>query len=110
MGTTWVAWNIPADVTQLREGLPEQDSLTEPEELRQGVNSRGTIGFLGPRPPAGDPPHNYHVQIFAIDRVLDVPITGADRDQLLSALKGHVLARGELVGQFARPAGQVSRP
>jgi len=106
----WVAWNIPVDVTQLREGLPEQDLLTDPEALRQGVNSRGTIGFLGPRPPAGDPPHHYHVQIFAVDRVLDVPITGADRDQLLNALKGHVLARGELVGQFARPAGQVSRP
>jgi Raf kinase inhibitor-like YbhB/YbcL family protein len=106
----WVAWNIPASVTGLREGLQEQDVLTDPPGLRQGVNSRGTVGYLGPRPPAGDPPHTYHVQIFALDAVLDMPFSGADRDQVLAAAKGHVLARGELTGTFARPAAQVSRP
>ena len=105
----WVAWNIPADVTSLREAVQEDDLLKEPDGLRQGVNSRGTIGYLGPRPPAGQPPHVYHVQIFALDRVLDMPLTGADRDQVLSAANGHVLARGELTGTFARPE-QVSRP
>ncbi|HWA74028.1 MAG TPA: YbhB/YbcL family Raf kinase inhibitor-like protein [Polyangiaceae bacterium] len=105
-----VAWNIPAPETTLREGLPEQDLLTEPEGLRQGVNSRGTVGYLGPRPPAGDPPHAYHVQVFALDRVLDVPLSGADRDQVLAAANGHVLAAGELVANFARPDTQVSRP
>ena len=106
----WVAWNIPASVTGLREGLQEQDLLIDPPGLRQGVNSRGTVGYLGPRPPAGDPPHMYHVQVFALDAVLDMPFSGADRDQVLAAAKGHVLARGELTGTFARPAGQVSRP
>jgi len=106
----WVAWNIPADVTSLREGLQEQDLLDDPPGLRQGVNSRGSVGFLGPRPPAGDPPHTYHVQIFALDSVLDMPYTGADRDQVLAAASGHVLAGGELTGMFARPDTQVSRP
>jgi len=106
----WVAWNIPADVTSLREGIPEQDLLTDPAGMRQGVTSRGTVGYLGPRPPAGDPPHTYHVQMFALDTELDVPITGANRDQVLAAVAGHVLARGELTGSFARPATQVSRP
>ncbi len=106
----WVAWNIPGTVTELREAIPKQDLLKQPEGLRQGVTSRGTIGFLGPRPPAGDPAHTYHVQVFALDSVLDVPITGADRDDLLRAIKGHVLAGGELTGTFARPDGQVSRP
>jgi Raf kinase inhibitor-like YbhB/YbcL family protein len=106
----WVAWNIPADVTELREALPEQDLLTDPAGLRQGVTSRGTIGYLGPRPPAEDPEHVYHVQVFALDRVLELPITGADRDQVLAAASGHVLARGALTGRFARPPGQVSRP
>ncbi|MFZ5893807.1 MAG: YbhB/YbcL family Raf kinase inhibitor-like protein [Myxococcota bacterium] len=105
----WVAWNIPA-LTGLREGLPEQDLLSDPPGLRQGINSRGTIGYLGPRPPAGDPPHVYHVQVFAIDTVLEIPVTGATRDDVLTALTGHVLASGELTGSFARPAGQVSRP
>jgi Raf kinase inhibitor-like YbhB/YbcL family protein len=106
----WVAWNIPASETSLREGLPEQDLLTDPPGMRQGLTSRGTIGYLGPRPPAGDPPHVYHAQVFALDSVLDVPLSGADRDQVLAAAQGHVLAAGELTGSFARPEGQVSRP
>jgi Raf kinase inhibitor-like YbhB/YbcL family protein len=106
----WVAWNIPASTVSLREGLQERDLLEDPPYLRQGVNSRGTIGYLGPRPPAGDPPHVYHVQLFALDVVLAMPFSGADRDQVLAAAAGHVLARGELTGTFARPATQVSRP
>jgi Raf kinase inhibitor-like YbhB/YbcL family protein len=105
----WVAWNIPATTVSLREGLQEQDLLKDPPGMRQGVNSRGTVGYLGPRPPAGDPPHVYHVQVFALDRLLDMPFSGADRDQVLMAMNGHVLGRGELTGTFARP-DQVSRP
>lgn len=106
----WVAWNIPATVTDLREGLQEQDALLDPDGLRQGVTSRGNVGYLGPRPPAGDPPHVYHVQVFALDALLELPLSGANRDQLLAAMAGHVIARGELTGTFARPATQVSRP
>jgi Raf kinase inhibitor-like YbhB/YbcL family protein len=106
----WVVWNIPATVNDLREGLQEQDVLLDPPGLRQGVTSRGNVGYLGPRPPAGDPPHVYHVQVFALDTVLDVPLSGANRDQLLAAMSGHVIARGEIKGTFARPATQVSRP
>ncbi|HET9929691.1 MAG TPA: YbhB/YbcL family Raf kinase inhibitor-like protein [Polyangiaceae bacterium] len=106
----WVVWNIPAALLELREGLQEQDILTDPRGLRQGVTSRGNVGYLGPRPPAGDPPHTYHVQVFALDTILEVPISGASRDTLLGAMAGHVVARGELVGTFARPATQVSRP
>ncbi len=106
----WLAWNIPADVTSLHEGLAKQDLQSDPPGLRQGVNSHGSVGFAGPRPPAGDPAHTYHVQLFALDSLLDTPITGADRDQVLAAARGHVLARGQLTGKFARPEGQVSRP
>jgi phosphatidylethanolamine-binding protein (PEBP) family uncharacterized protein len=50
------------------------------------------------------------VQLFALDAVLDVPLSGADRDQVLAAANGHVIAQGELTGSFARPTTQVSRP
>jgi Raf kinase inhibitor-like YbhB/YbcL family protein len=95
----WVAWNIPADVTSLPEGLQEQMRLTQPEGLMQGKTSRGSVGYYGPRPPMGDPPHHYHFLLLALDRMLDLP-PGADRDQLLSAAKGHVIAKGELVGTY----------
>jgi len=106
----WVVWNVPVGVTDLREGLQEKEILFDPPYLRQGVTSRGNVGYLGPRPPEGDPAHEYHVQVFALDAVLDVPISGANRDDILAAASGHVLARGELIGNFARPESQVPRP
>jgi Raf kinase inhibitor-like YbhB/YbcL family protein len=95
----WVAWNIPADRTTLPEGLQEQPRLTEPEGLLQGRTSRGSVGYFGPKPPVGDPPHHYHFQVFALDAKLDVP-AGADRDQVLASMQGHVLGAGELVGTY----------
>jgi len=95
----WVAYNIPADRTSLPEGLEDQDLLTQPARLLQGKTSKGNIGYFGPRPPVGDPPHHYHFQVFALDRKLDVP-PGAERDDVLAAMDGHVLAAGELVGTY----------
>lgn len=95
----WVAWNIPADVTKLPDGVQEQPRLTEPDGVLQGRNSRGSTGYYGPRPPVGDPAHRYHFQVFALDAQLDVPF-GADRDQVLAAMQGHVLAKGEIVGKY----------
>ena len=60
------------------------------------MNSRGSIGYFGPRPPKGDPPHHYHFQIFALDAELRLP-PGVDRHILADAMAGHVLAKGELV-------------
>ena len=99
----WTAWNIPAGVTALPAGLPERDRVDLPGlgGMMQGATSRGSTGYYGPRPPAGDPPHRYHVQVFALDRALDLPL-GAARDQLLAAARGHVLARGEVVGTVRR--------
>lgn len=95
----WLAWNIPPSVIKLPEGLQEQPRLTVPEGVLQGRNTRGSAGYYGPHPPVGDPPHHYHFQIFALDTTLSVP-PGADREALLSAMKGHVLAKGELVGRY----------
>ncbi len=101
----WVAWNIPATLTTLPEGLQEQPRLTEPEGLLQGKTSRGSVGYLGPRPPVGEPPHHYHFQLLALDTVLDVPF-GAERDEVLAAAKGHVIAKGVLTGTYQ----QKTRP
>lgn len=98
----WVAWNIPADTTSLREGLQAADRFKNPDGLAQGANYTGKIGYSGPKPPQGDAPHHYHLQVFALDAALDLPI-GSDRADLLNAMNGHVLAKGEVVGSFARP-------
>jgi Raf kinase inhibitor-like YbhB/YbcL family protein len=91
----WLAWNVnPAAGT-----LPEKSGGA----VRQGRNGHGGNGYWGPHPPSG-PAHHYHFELFA----LDAPLTladGADRDQLVAAMTGHVLAKGELVGLFAAPKG-----
>lgn len=97
----WLAWNIPPMVTMLPEGVQEQPRLTEPEGVLQGKTTRGSVGYMGPKPPPGDPAHRYHFQVFALDTMLDVPF-GADRDQLLAAMKGHVIGKGEVMGKYAQ--------
>jgi Raf kinase inhibitor-like YbhB/YbcL family protein len=103
----WIVWNIPAYATSLRRALPMQDALEDPEGARQGPTTGGGVGYHGPRPAPGDSPHHYHVEVFALDRLLDLP-PGAGREELLTAIAGHVLASGELVGVFER--GPASRP
>jgi Raf kinase inhibitor-like YbhB/YbcL family protein len=95
----WVAYNIPGSVTCLPEGLDREAHLGGREGFLQGRTSEGGVGYFGPRPPEGDPAHHYHFQVFALDRPLDVP-PGAERDAVIAAMKGHVLASGELVGTF----------
>lgn len=95
----WLAWNIPAHMTTLPAGLQKQARLTEPPGVLQGRTSRGSVGYFGPRPPAGDPPHHYHFQVFALDTEVASP-AGAERDEVLAAMKGHVLAAGELIGTY----------
>lgn len=103
----WVVWNIPGKLRELREGLQTMERLSDPDGLRRGPNAMGAIGYKGPRPPKGDPPHRYHFQVFALDRMLDLP-AGTTRDELIQAMKGHVLASGELTGTFQNPSGRPS--
>jgi Raf kinase inhibitor-like YbhB/YbcL family protein len=96
----WIAV-MPAQLRNLPEGIPPIEKSPRIENARQGSNSRTEFGYFGPRPPPGDPPHSYHFQVFALDRTLNLP-TGFNRHALLEAMEGHVLAKGDLVGTFAR--------
>jgi Raf kinase inhibitor-like YbhB/YbcL family protein len=90
----WLAWNIGPSPADLAEA-------SVPAGVRQGRNSHGDNAYFGPRP-HGSKPHHYHFQLFALDRMLDLP-AGADREHLLAAMSGHVLAKGDLVGLFRQP-------
>ena len=68
----------------------------------QGKNSDGSVGYFGPHPPKGAPPHHYHFQVFALDRKA-VARPGTERDAVLHDMAGHVLAKGLLVGTYERP-------
>lgn len=98
----WVAWNIPADTRELREGLPPMEGLSDPRGMRQGMNSLGRPGYFGSKPPKGEPPHRYFYQLFALDKKLEL-LPGATRKEVLAACEGHVLAVGVFHGTFERP-------
>jgi len=98
----WLIWNIPATTTSLPQGLPGTIQLAEPKMARQGANTTGQIGWSGMKPPVGDPAHHYHFQVFALGAPLALT-AGANREALIAAMKGHVLARGEIVGTYAQP-------
>jgi len=95
----WVAWNIAPDVSELPEAVPTVPQVPSLMNLRQGRNTRGSIGYYGPRPPIGGQAHDYHFQLFALDTVLNL-VPGSSREQLLEAMQGHVVAKGEVVGSY----------
>ncbi len=98
----WVAWNIPADVTHLDTDLTKVAQPPLPAGMHQGFNGKQRNGYFGPRPPAGDPPHHYHFELFALDNMPTLP-NDADRDALVAALDSHVIAKGELVATSQAP-------
>ena len=89
--THWLVWNIPAQTNSVAEG-------STPKGVH-GTNDFGKSGYKGPCPPPGT--HRYSFKIFALDRELDLR-GGAKRSQVDAAMKGHVIAQGELVGRYAR--------
>jgi Raf kinase inhibitor-like YbhB/YbcL family protein len=97
----WVAWNIPEGINALPQALAKTPRLQKPQGMIQGVNSAGEYGWYGCEPPDGDGPHRYHFQVFALSARLDMD---ADTPfiELLNALKGRVLAEGELIGTYER--------
>ena len=101
----WLAWNIPPDMHELPEDIRGDTAPRAPSGIRQGRNDRGSIGWFGPRPPAGDAPHHYHFQVLALDAMLDLE-EGASRDELLRTIDGRVIAKGELVATSEAPTQQ----
>ena len=95
----WVAWNIAPSLSALPEAVPAVPQVPDLMNLRQGRNTRGSIGYFGPRPPIGDQSNHYHFQLFALDTVLNL-VPGSSREDLLAAMEGHVLAKGELIGTY----------
>ena len=98
----WVIYNIPATANGLPENIPFAPGATMPSEITgavQGISGFRRPIYRGPAPPAGKL-HRYHFVVYALDRG-DLP-AGLNRAELLDAIKGHLLGRGELIATYER--------
>jgi Raf kinase inhibitor-like YbhB/YbcL family protein len=100
-GRTWIHW-VLYDLRPTERGLPEgvEPKGTLPSGARQGRNDFGKIGYGGPCPPPG-PSHRYYFRLYALDTRLELS-AGATRAQIERSIRGHVLARAELMGRYRR--------
>ncbi len=96
--THWVLFNIASDSRGLPEAVPTQAEL--PTGAVQGKNGFGRIGYGGPCPPPGHP-HRYQFSLYALDQPLALK-AGVSKKQLLDAMKGHIVAQGQLTGTYQR--------
>lgn len=97
---TWVHWvifNIPATVGGLPENVSGQKEISGLG--KNGKNSWQRLGYGGPCPPSGT--HRYYFKLYALDTLLNLN-PGATKEELLKAMKGHVLAEAQIMGKYKR--------
>jgi Raf kinase inhibitor-like YbhB/YbcL family protein len=66
---------------------------------KNGKNTSGHLGYDGPCPPGGT--HRYYFKFYALDTMLNLK-AGLTKDELLKAMKGHVLDETQLMGRYKR--------
>ena len=89
--THWIVWNIDPKTTQMAEN-------SAPAGAVQGTSDFGKRNYGGPCPPSGT--HRCFFKIFALDTKLDLK-PSARRAELDAAMRGHILAQGELMARYS---------
>ena len=99
----WVIWNIPVALRKLPEGIARTEKPADPAGAVQGKNSwpKDNIGYRGPMPPPGHGTHHYNFVLYALDAPLELK-AGANKKELLAAMKGHILGQTKLTGTYSR--------
>jgi Raf kinase inhibitor-like YbhB/YbcL family protein len=92
MWVHWVVWNIDPKTREIKEN-------SVPPGAKLGVNDFRKTLYGGPCPPPGT--HRYFFKLYALDTMLDLG-TDTTKAALEKAMKGHILAQGELMGRYKR--------
>jgi len=93
----WVIFDIPATVRAFPENVSRKEEI--PGLGKNGKNTSRRWGYDGPCPPDGL--HRYYFKLYALDSMLNLK-AGLTKDELLSAMKGHILAETQLMGRYKR--------
>jgi Raf kinase inhibitor-like YbhB/YbcL family protein len=94
----WVLYDLPSSTRRLSEALRPTAEVAGGG--RQGANDFGKTGYGGPCPPPGKP-HRYFFKLYALDSKLNLK-AGATKPDVEEAMKGHVLAKAEVMGRYRR--------
>jgi len=87
----WILFNIPKDTTRIAEDIAQTGT--------HGKTSWGNTSYGGPCPPHST--HRYFFKIYALDTNLRLP-EGSTKEEVLEAMKGHILKQSELMGTYTR--------
>jgi Raf kinase inhibitor-like YbhB/YbcL family protein len=93
--THWIVFDIRPDTLSIPEASDLADSGTV-----LGLNGFNRVAYSGPCPPKMEL-HRYVIRVFALDTLLPAK-PGANREAIDTAMSGHVLAEGALMGTFSR--------
>jgi len=96
----WMVFNIPGTAHSLEGNQPATATL--PDGTIQAKNLRGGVGYMGPGNQAINPYHHYTFELFALDSKLSLT-PDASRNDVMEAMKGHIVGKAILVGRFRRP-------
>jgi Raf kinase inhibitor-like YbhB/YbcL family protein len=99
----WLVYNIPGTLPGIGRNLRTESAPKASSGMMQGINYAGGVGYFGPNPPPGDPPHHYHIEVFALRHLLKIK-PGQRLEKVLAAMNDDVLADGETIATFALPA------
>jgi Raf kinase inhibitor-like YbhB/YbcL family protein len=86
----WIVWNIYPGTRHIRENDKYLGAIV-------GKNTSGYVGYEGPCPSRRK--RQYYYKLFALDTKLDIP-SESHKEAVLRAMKGHVLAKAELMGTY----------
>ncbi len=89
--THWIVWNIDPKTMRVSEN-------SAPAGAVQGTSDFGKRNYGGPCPPSGT--HRYFFKIFALDTKPELK-PSARRAELDAAMRGHILAQGELMARYS---------
>ena len=100
----WVLYDIPANVTQLKQGAGSVDKAELPGIGIQAQNDFGAVGFGGPCPPKGALPHRYIFTLHALSTPsLGLPASGVTNAVVRFMIHQNSLATTTLTGLYQRP-------